>query len=165
MPRVQYIDPAGIELEERVVKIWRCAATVKGGRRFSFSAMVVAGSGNGVVGWGYGKAREVPGAIEKALKDARKRLISVDMVGESIPHQVRGRYGAAHVILLPAAPGTGVIAGSPVRAVCDCLGLRDVLTKSFGSNNEKNVVRGNRRHSNFLVLRIYVRKLMLTRSL
>ena len=141
MPKRQYIDPVGVEFEERVVNIWRCAATVKGGRRFSFAAMVVVGSGNGLVGWGYGKAREVPGAIEKALKDARKKLISVDMMGETIPHEVRGRFGAAHVILVPAAPGTGVIAGSAVRAVCDCLGVRDVLTKSFGSNNEKNLVK------------------------
>lgn len=141
MPRLPYVDPAGLQLEERVVKIDRCAATVKGGRRFSFSAMVVVGSGNGLAGWGYGKAREVPGAIEKALKDARKRIVSVDLMGETIPHEVRGRFGAAHVILLPASPGTGVIAGSAVRAVCDCLGVRDVLTKSFGSTNAKNLVK------------------------
>ena len=141
MPRLKYVDSEGVELEERVVNIWRCAATVKGGRRFSFAAMVVVGSGNGLVGWGYGKAREVPGAIDKAIKDARKKLVSVDLLGESIPHEVRGRFGAAKVILVPAAPGTGVIAGSAVRAVCDCLGIRDVLTKSFGSNNEKNLVK------------------------
>ncbi len=141
MPRIQYVDPAGVELEERVVDIWRCAATVKGGRRFSFSSMVVVGSGSGLVGWGYGKAREVPGAIEKAVKDARKRLISVDLLGETIPHQVRGCFGAAEVILLPAAPGTGIIAGAAVRAVCECLGVRDVLTKSFASNNKKNLVK------------------------
>lgn len=141
MARPQYVDPSGLELEERVVDIWRCAATVKGGRRFSFSSMVVLGSGNGTVGWGYGKAREVPLAIEKANKDALKRLIGVDMVGDTIPHPVRGRFGAAHVIMIPAAPGTGIIAGAAVRAVCECLGVHDLLTKSFGSNNKKNLVK------------------------
>ena len=141
MGRPQYVDPSGLELEDRMIDIWRCAATVKGGRRFSFSSMVVLGSGNGVVGWGYGKAREVPQAIEKATKDAQKRLISVDMVGDTIPHPVRGRFGAAHVVLIPAAPGTGIIAGAAVRAVCEGLGLHDVLTKSFGSNNKKNLVK------------------------
>lgn len=141
MPRTQYVDPVGVELEERVVNIWRCAATVKGGRRFSFAAMVVVGSGNGLVGWGYGKAREVPGAIEKAVKDARKKLQAIDLMGETIPHQVRGHFGAAKVVMIPAAPGTGIIAGSAVRAVCECLGIRDLLTKSFGSNNEKNLVK------------------------
>jgi small subunit ribosomal protein S5 len=130
-----------VELEERVVDIWRCSATVKGGRRFSFAAMVIVGSGNGLVGWGYGKAREVPLAIEKAMKDARKKMVSVDLVGHTIPHPVRGRYGSAKVALLPAAPGTGIIAGSAVRAVCECAGIGDILTKSFGSNNGKNLVK------------------------
>jgi small subunit ribosomal protein S5 len=121
--------------EERVVKIKRCAAVVKGGRRFSFAAMVVVGDKNGRVGWGYGKANEVPPSVEKAVKQATRNMIHVPVEGGSIPHAVKGRCGAAKVLLLPAGPGTGVIAGDAVRAVCETTGLRDILTKSFGSNN------------------------------
>ena len=136
------IDPAGLNLEERVIDIWRCATVVKGGKRFSFAVMSVVGNGAGVVGAGYGKAREVPNAIEKAVKDAKKHLVRVATFGSTIPHEVRGKYGASKVVLLPALPGTGVIAGSAVRAVLECIGVRDVLTKSFGgSNNGKNLVK------------------------
>ncbi len=143
MSRIIYVplDEAG-NLEERVVDIWRCAAVVKGGRRFSFSALVVLGNGMGVVGWGYGKAREVPFAIEKAVKDARKHLIRFELDHDTIPHEIRGRFGAARVILAPARSGTGIIAGNAVRAVCECVGVKDILTKSYGgTNNSKNVVK------------------------
>jgi small subunit ribosomal protein S5 len=143
MPRMVYVpqDEAG-SLEERVVDIWRCAAVVKGGRRFSFAALVVVGNGLGAMGMGYAKAREVPFAIEKAVKDGRRRLVRYSLEGDTIPHQVRGRYGSAQVVLAPARPGTGIIAGSAVRAVCECLGIKDILTKSFGtSNNSKNLVK------------------------
>jgi small subunit ribosomal protein S5 len=120
---------------ERIVKIKRCAAVVKGGRRFSFAAMVVVGDGRGKVGWGYGKANEVPPSVEKAVKEGMRSMVSVPLDGATIPHIVNGRYGAAHVVLVPAAPGTGVIAGTAVRAVCEAAGIHDILTKSFGSNN------------------------------
>ena len=123
------------ELIDKVVKIRRCAAVVKGGRRFSFTALVVVGDGQGKVGWGYGKANEVPPAVEKAVKDGSRNLVPISMYGTTIPHIVRGRYGAAKVTLVPAGPGTGVIAGAAVRAVCEAAGIRDILTKSFGSNN------------------------------
>lgn len=126
---------------EKVVKIRRCAAVVKGGRRFSFTAMVVTGNGQGKVGWGYGKANEVPPAVEKATKDAGRNQVEINMVGRTIPHTVEGRYGAAHVILVPATPGTGVKAGSSVRAVLECAGIQDILTKSFGSTNPANLVK------------------------
>jgi len=129
------------ELKDRVVKIKRCAAVVKGGRRFSFAAMVVVGDGRGRVGWGYGKANEVPPSVEKAVKDGSRKLIDVPLDKRTIPHQVIGRFGAAHVVLLPASPGTGVIAGASVRAVCDAAGIHDILTKSFGSNNPVNLVK------------------------
>ncbi len=129
------------ELIDKVVKIRRCAAVVKGGRRFSFTAMVVVGNGHGRVGWGYGKANEVPPCVEKAVKDATRNMISVPIVGTTIPHTVEGRFGAARVILLPASAGTGVIAGSSVRAVCEAVGLHDILTKSFGSTNPINLVK------------------------
>jgi small subunit ribosomal protein S5 len=136
------IDPAGLTLEERVIDIWRCATVVKGGKRFSFAVMAVVGNGAGVLGVGYGKAREVPNAIEKAAKDAKKHLVRVVTYGSTIPHEVRGRYGASEVVMMPALPGTGVIAGAPVRAVLECIGARDVLTKSVGgSNNAKNLVK------------------------
>lgn len=128
-------------LIERTVKIKRCAAVVKGGRRFSFAAMVVNGDGKGKVGWGYGKANEVPPCVEKANKQASRTMVSIQMVGGSIPHTVKGRYGAARVILLPAGAGTGIIAGSAVRAVCEAAGLTDILTKSFGSNNPVTLVK------------------------
>jgi len=136
------IEPAGLNLEERVIDIWRCATVVKGGKRFSFAVMSVVGNGNGVIGVGYGKAREVPNAIEKAVKDAKKHLIRIQTFGSTIPHEVRGRYGASEVVFIPALPGTGVIAGAAVRAVLECIGVRDVLTKSVGgSNNGKNLVK------------------------
>lgn len=123
------------ELVENIVKIKRCAAVVKGGRRFSFAAMVVVGDGKGKVGWGYGKANEVPPSVEKAVKEGMRSMITVPMDEETIPHQVKGEYGAAKVVLVPASPGTGVIAGSAVRAVCEAAGIHNILTKSFGSNN------------------------------
>jgi len=129
------------ELIEKVIKIRRCAAVVKGGRRFSFTALVVVGDGKGRVGWGYGKANEVPPAVEKAVKDGTRNMIEVPIVGSSIPHTVKGHFGSADVILVPAGPGTGVIAGNAVRAVCECAGLRDILTKSFGSTNPINLVK------------------------
>lgn len=129
------------ELIDKVVKIRRCAAVVKGGRRFSFAAMVVVGNGRGRVGWGYGKANEVPPAVEKAVKDGTRSMREVTLEGSTIPHVVEGHYGSAHVILLPASPGTGVIAGASVRAVCDAAGIHDILTKSFGSTNPINLVK------------------------
>jgi small subunit ribosomal protein S5 len=129
------------ELIDKVVKIKRCAAVVKGGRRFSFAALVVVGDGRGRVGWGYGKANEVPPSVEKAVKDASRSLVGVSLDGSSIPHRVEGRFGSAHVVLVPASPGTGVKAGAAVRAVCDCVGIHDILTKSFGSTNPVNLVK------------------------
>ena len=129
------------ELIDKVVKIRRCAAVVKGGRRFSFAALVVVGDGQGKVGWGYGKANEVPPAVEKAVKDGTGKMIQVHLDGTTIPHAIKGRYGAARVTLVPAAPGTGVIAGSAVRAVCETCGIHDILTKSFGTNNPINLVK------------------------
>ena len=131
--RGEYID--------KVVKIKRCAAVVKGGRRFSFSAMVVVGNGDGRVGWGYGKANEVPPSVEKAMKQATRSMVDVPIVNGSIPHLVKGHYGAAKVILVPAGPGTGVIAGDAVRSVCETAGIRDILTKSFGSPNPVTLVK------------------------
>ncbi len=129
------------ELVDKVVKIRRCAAVVKGGRRFSFTALVVVGDGQGKVGWGYGKANEVPPAVEKAVKDGTGKLIEVQLDGTTIPHAIKGRYGAARVILVPASPGTGVIAGAAVRAVCEACGIHDILTKSFGTTNPINLVK------------------------
>ena len=134
-------DGGGSGLIERTVKIKRCAAVVKGGRRFSFAAMVVCGDGKGKVGWGYGKANEVQPSVEKANKQASRSLAQVDMVDGSIPHRVDGRFGAARVVLLPAGPGTGIIAGSAVRAVCEAAGVKNILTKSFGSNNPVTLVK------------------------
>lgn len=126
---------------ERVVKIRRCAAVVKGGRRFSFSAMVVMGDGKGRVGWGYGKANEVPPAVEKAKKQAMRSLIQVPLVEGTIPHQVMVTYGAGKLIMIPARPGTGIIAGPAVRAVCEAAGITNILTKSFGTNNPITLVK------------------------
>lgn len=128
-------------LIERTVKIKRCAAVVKGGRRFSFAAMVVVGDGKGKVGCGYGKANEVPPSVEKANKHATRSMIQVPIIEGSIPHEAKGRFGAAKVILVPAGPGTGIIAGSAVRAVCEAAGLTNILTKSFGSNNPVTLVK------------------------
>src|SRR6056297_3311831 len=126
---------------DRVVKIKRCAAVVKGGRRFSFAAMVVVGDGKGRVGWGYGKANEVPPSVQKAQKQASRSMIDVPLVGGSIPHQVWGHFGAARVLLVPAGPGTGIIAGQAVRSVCEATGIHDILTKSFGTNNPVTLVK------------------------
>ena len=128
-------------LVDKVVKIKRCAAVVKGGRRFSFAALVVVGDGDGRVAWGYGKANEVPPAVDKAVKDGTQKLKPVQMNGTTIPHEVIGRFGAARVVLVPASPGTGVIAGAAVRAVCEACGIRDILTKSYGTSNSINVVK------------------------
>lgn len=131
--RQDYID--------RVIKIKRCAAVVKGGRRFSFAAMVVVGDGRGKVGWGYGKANEVPPSVEKAQKQASRELVEVPIEEGTIPHVVKGRFGAAKVILLPAGAGTGIIAGAAVRAVCEAAGIENILTKSFGTNNPVTLVK------------------------
>ncbi|MCK6479751.1 MAG: 30S ribosomal protein S5 [Planctomycetaceae bacterium] len=131
----------GLNLTDKVVRINRCATVVKGGKRFSFSAMVVVGDGNGVVGQGFGKANEVPPAVEKAIKDAKKHLFKIPLRGQTLPHESRGQFGASIVQVLPAAPGTGVIAGDAVRAVMEAAGVKDVLTKVYGSTNPVNVVK------------------------
>jgi small subunit ribosomal protein S5 len=128
-------------LEDMVVKVFRCAKVVKGGRRFGFAALVVVGDRAGSVGIGYGKAKEVPSAVEKGIKDARKFLHRIVLAGKTIPYQVSGKFGATKITLVPASPGTGVIAGSSARAVIELAGVQDVLTKVYGSTSAKNVVK------------------------
>lgn len=134
-------DSSSGDSPEKVVQIRRCACVVKGGRRFSFTALVVVGDGQGRVGYGYGKGGEVPQAVEKAVKQANRRMIRVPMRGTTIPHQVYGKFGTSQVMFMPANPGTGIIAGAGLRAIAESLGIRDVLTKGRGSNNPMNVIK------------------------
>jgi small subunit ribosomal protein S5 len=127
--------------KEQVIKVFRCSTVVKGGRRFSFAALVAVGDERGCVGLGYGKANEVPPAVEKAIKDARKNLVNVNLKGTTVPHPALGRYGATKIQLIPASEGTGVIAGAAARAVLELAGVRNVLSKIYGSTNAKNVAK------------------------
>lgn len=133
------MGPGDQGLQDTVIKVYRTAKVVKGGRRFSFGALVAVGDRNGSVGVGYGKANEVPPAVEKAIKNAKKNLQGVELLGGTLPHPIRGKYGATSIDLIPASPGTGVIAGSTARAILECAGVRDVLTKIYGSTSAKNV--------------------------
>jgi small subunit ribosomal protein S5 len=126
---------------ERVVNIRRCAAVVKGGRRFSFAAMTIIGNGKGKAGWGYGKANEVPPSVEKANKQAARQMVEISLQEGTIPHAVRGKFGAGQVLLMPAGPGTGIIAGAAVRSVCEAAGIKNILTKSYGTNNPITLVK------------------------
>ena len=135
------IDASKLDLQEKVVHIGRVSKTVKGGRIYKFAALVVVGDGNGTIGFGIGKAGEVPDAIRKGIEDAKRHLIEVPIVGTSIPHAVEGKFGKGHVRMLPAEEGTGVIAGGPARAVLEMVGIKDIRTKSYGSNNPANCVK------------------------
>lgn len=138
---VEFVKPSGLELKDQLVAVQRVAKVTKGGRTFGFTAIVVVGDGNGVVGHGLGKAKEVASAIAKGIEDAKKNLVRVPLINGTVPHSQKGKYSGARVLLMPASEGTGVIAGGPVRAVVELAGINDLLAKSHGSSNPHNVVK------------------------